>query len=74
MLAQIDLKNSRFGTALDNILHGLTHSPDDKSLLLLKARAEKASSPALALPTLKILHEHMPDDEDVALELANVMS
>ena len=72
MLAQVHMKNSQLGPAMDKILRGLTYSPNDKSLLILKARVEAESSPAIALPTLEILHEQFPTDTDVIVELANV--
>jgi len=72
MLAQIHMNSSQLGPAMDKILHGLTYSPTDKSLLILKARVEAESSPAVALPTLKILREQFPNDTDVIVELANI--
>jgi tetratricopeptide (TPR) repeat protein len=39
-------------------------------LLLLKARAEAARSPALAIPTLRLLAEQDPNDTEVAIRLA----
>ncbi len=70
--AQIYPKQSQPGKAMDVVLRGLSYSPNDKTLLLLKARAEAARRPELAIPTLKVLHEREPQDLDVALELADM--
>ena len=53
-------------------MQGLVYQPNDKSLLLLKARAEAVRSPALAIPTLKALRELDPNDADVVVHLANI--
>jgi tetratricopeptide (TPR) repeat protein len=70
--AQTCLDRSQLGKATDVILRGLTYSPNDKRLLLLKARAEAGRSPVLAIPTLKLLCEREPLDIDIALELADM--
>ena len=70
LLAEIALRRQQSAKAIDLVLRGLVHSPNDKSLLLLKARAEAVTSPALAVPTLKALLELDPNDIDVALYLA----
>ncbi|MFC1738383.1 tetratricopeptide repeat protein [Planctomycetota bacterium] len=71
LLAQIALQQEQPVKALDIALRGLVHQPNNKSLLLLKARSEAVRSPALAIPTLKALQEHYPNDTDVVLHLAN---
>jgi len=71
LLAEIALRQQQSPKAIDIVLRGLVHRPNDKSLLLLKARAEAASSPALAIPTLKALQDSHPNDIDVALQLAD---
>jgi tetratricopeptide (TPR) repeat protein len=53
-------------------LRGLAHKPNDRALLLLKARAEAIRSPILAIPTLKVLREVDPNNTDATLYLANV--
>ncbi|MCJ7682885.1 MAG: tetratricopeptide repeat protein [Desulfobacteraceae bacterium] len=50
---------------------GLIYQPNDKKLLLLRAKAEAAKSPILAIPTLKILQEMYANDADIAIYLAN---
>jgi len=72
LLAQIYLENSRNGDAIDAILQGLVYCGNDRDLLLLKARTEAAAGPALAIPTLEVLHERIPGDTNIALELANI--
>jgi len=72
LLGQISLKQGQAGKAADAALRGLANKPDDKGLLLLKARAEAERSPVLAIPTLKALRELYPDDVDVLLLLAEV--
>lgn len=70
LVAEIALRRQQSAKAIDTVLRGLVHSPNDKSLLLLKARAEAATSPELAVPTLRALLESSPNDLDVALHLA----
>ena len=71
LLAEIALRQGRPTKAMDIALRGLAHQPNDKSLLLLKARAEAVQSPALAIPTIKALRELDPNDADVVVYLAD---
>jgi tetratricopeptide (TPR) repeat protein len=50
---------------------GLAERPKDKMLRLLKARAEAAKSPIVAIPTLEELHSEDPTDVRTALLLAD---
>jgi len=70
LLAQIALQEAKPAKAIDIALRGLVHRPNDKSLLLLKARAEAARSPALALPTLRALWDLDPNNTESAVFLA----
>jgi len=70
LLAQIALQEGKPARAIDVALRGLVHRPNDRSLLLLKARAEAARSPELALPTMRALWELDPNDTDAAVLLA----
>ena len=70
MLGKISLRQGQPGKAIDDALRGLVHRPNDKALLLLKAQAEAARSPTLAIPTLYGLHELDPNDVDIAIHLA----
>ncbi len=70
LLAQIALQEAKPAKVIDVALRGLVHRPDDKSLLLLKARGEAARSPRLALPTLRALLELDPNDIDAVVSLA----
>lgn len=70
--AETYLKQSQPGKAMDIVLRGLTYSPNNRVLLLLKARAEAARAPTLAIPTLRALCEREPDDIEIAMELADV--
>ena len=72
LLAKTHLMNKQSGKALDIILQGLTYSPNDKDLLLLKAHIEAQRSPLLAIGTLRILNEREPNNCEIALELANM--
>lgn len=67
---QIYLEQAQQGKAIDTLLRGLTYSPNDKNLLLLKARTEAGRAPVLAIPTLKLLNDREPDNVETALELA----
>ncbi len=71
LLAQIALQDGKPAKAIDIALRGLVHRPNDKTLLLLKARGEAARSPSLALPTLRALWELEPNDTDVIISLAD---
>lgn len=71
LLADLALRRQQPIRAIDLITRGLVHSPNDKNLLLLKARAEAVRSPLLALPTLKALREQNPADLDIVLYLAD---
>jgi tetratricopeptide (TPR) repeat protein len=71
LLGEILLRQGQPGRAVDTALRGLVHNSDDRGLLLLKARAEAARSPVLAVPTLKLLLEQDPNDLTAILRLAN---
>ena len=70
LLGEISLRQGQPAKAMDAAMRGLVHQRNDKSLLLLKARAEAARSPALAIPTFKSLRELDPNDVDIAVRLA----
>jgi len=72
LLGEISLRQGQAGRAVDAALRGLAHKPNDRALLLLKARAEAVRSPILAIPTLKVLREVDPNNTDTTLHLANV--
>ncbi len=71
LLGEILLLQRQPGRAVDIALRGLAHTPNDKTLLLLKARAEAARSPILAVPTLRVLRELDPNNVDFVIRLAN---
>jgi len=71
LLGEIAIKQGQPGDAMDAALGGLAYAPNYKSLLLLKARAEAAKSPVLAIPTLKLLHEMEPGDLGTVVLMAN---
>jgi tetratricopeptide (TPR) repeat protein len=68
---ELSLKQREYEEAVKIALHCLVHKPDDKMILRLKARAEKELSPALAIPTLKLLYEIDPNDTNTILFLAD---
>ena len=71
LLGEILRRQGQLKEAMDTALQGLVHNRNDKALLLLKARVERQRSPALAIPTLRLLHEMDPNDVDTAVFLAN---
>jgi len=71
LLGEIAIKQGRHGKAMEAALGGLANGPNNKNLLLLKARAEAARQPVLAIPTLRLLHELNPGDLGVAVLMAN---
>jgi tetratricopeptide (TPR) repeat protein len=71
LLGDIAIKQSQPEKAMEAALGGLAYGPNNKSLLLLKARAEAAKSPVLAIPTLKLLHELEPMDLGTVVLMAD---
>jgi len=71
LLGNIAIKQGQPEKAMDAALGGLVYGPNNKSLLLLKANAEAAKSPVLAIPTLKQLHEMEPGDLNTVALMAN---
>ncbi len=71
MLGEIPLRQGQPGRAIDAVLRGLAHRPNDVGLLRLKARAEALRSPISAIPTLKLLCELNPNDIGAATLLAD---
>ena len=71
LLGEIAIKQGQSGKAMEAALGGLANGPNDKNLLLLKARAEAERSPVLAIPTLRRLHEMDPGDLNVVVLMAN---
>jgi len=69
-MGEIAIKRGQPEKAMDAALQGLAHEPNDKMLLLLKARVEAVRSPVLAVPTLRVLHESDPNDVETGLLLA----
>jgi tetratricopeptide (TPR) repeat protein len=70
LLGRLELGGEQPGRALDIALSGLSHNERDRDLLLLKADAEAARSPALAVPTLRPLWEQYPNDIEIERRLA----
>ena len=70
LLAEMALRREQPIKAMDIAFRGLVHQPNDKSLLLLKARVEAERSPVLAIPTLKALREADPNDAETVVLLA----
>jgi tetratricopeptide (TPR) repeat protein len=71
LLGEILLRQREPGKAIDIALRGLVHKANDRALLMLKARAEAARSPVLAIPTLRVLRDADPNDTDTTIILAN---
>jgi tetratricopeptide (TPR) repeat protein len=71
LLGELMLRQGQPGLAADVAMRGLAYKPEDKSLMLLKARAEAVRSPVLAVPTLKQLCELDPNDINAVMLLAD---
>jgi tetratricopeptide (TPR) repeat protein len=71
LLGELSLEQGHSGEAMDIALRGLVYRNNDKALLALKARAEAARAPELAIPTLKLLRELDPNDVDMTVLLSN---
>jgi len=72
LLGEILLSQGQAGKAMDTALQGLVHNANNRGLLMLKADAEKARSPVLAIPTLKELLDRDPNDVDAAIRLSEI--
>jgi tetratricopeptide (TPR) repeat protein len=72
LLGEIFFRQGEPGKAIDIALRGLVYKANDKPLLILKARAEAARSPVLAIPTLRVLLDTDPNDTDTVVLLANM--
>ncbi|MBM4028915.1 MAG: tetratricopeptide repeat protein, partial [Planctomycetes bacterium] len=70
-MAQLELSQDDPAKASDAALRGLAHNPNNGPLLLLKARADKVRSPAMAALTLKGLLDQNPRNVEVLIELAD---
>ncbi|MDO8301606.1 MAG: tetratricopeptide repeat protein, partial [Sedimentisphaerales bacterium] len=70
LLCQTWLQKGEPARALDAVMRGSIFAPNNKELLLLKARVEAVHTPEFAIPTVKLLHEHDPNDADIAIYLA----
>ena len=73
LLGRLELEQGQPGKALDMALSGLSHNERDRDLLLLKADAEEARSPVLAVPTLRPLLEQYPNDVQIERRLARAL-
>jgi len=71
LLAQILTNQGQSAKAIDTILEGLVHNDKDRTLLMMKAQAEAAKSPFLAIATLKQLLTLDPNDLTVTMNLAD---
>ncbi len=72
LLGKILLDEGQAERALETAFRGLSHTPNNRALLLLKARAEAHRSPVLAIPTLKALREVDPNNTEATLLLAEI--
>jgi tetratricopeptide (TPR) repeat protein len=70
LLGRISFQRGQAEKALEIAFRGLSHTPNNEALLLLKANAEAVRSPVLAVPTIKALLEMDPNNTDAALLLA----
>lgn len=70
LLGNVMLRQGKPTQALDAAMRGLSYRINDKSLLLLKARAEATRSAFLAVPTYRMLRELYPDDLAITMRLA----
>ncbi|MHC4603316.1 MAG: tetratricopeptide repeat protein [Planctomycetota bacterium] len=71
LLGELSLNQGQSVKAIDIALRGLVHNPSNRTLILLKARAEGVRSPIQRIPTLRILLERDPNYIDAALLLAS---
>jgi tetratricopeptide (TPR) repeat protein len=72
ILGDMAIDKKQAGRAMEIAFRGLSHTPNNRELLLLKARAEEARSPVLAIPTLKSMLEIDPNYINTTLHLASI--
>jgi tetratricopeptide (TPR) repeat protein len=71
LLAELSLRQGQWERSLDFVMRGLSHSPQNTSLLFLKARLEAGVSRIMATQTLRTLHDSDPTNSETVLLLAN---
>ncbi len=74
ILGQIAIGRQQYDKVISYAQRGLLSKPDDRRLMLLKARGESGRSPAFALSTLKALYDLEPDNVENAIFLADTYS
>ncbi|MBW8016040.1 MAG: tetratricopeptide repeat protein [Planctomycetes bacterium] len=74
LLGQIALARQQYDKAIAYAQRGLLSRPNDRRLMLLKARGESGRSPAFAIATLKALYDLDPANLDNAIYLADTYS
>ena len=70
LLAEVATRQGQSARAMDIALRGLAYRPNDKGLLLLRAKLLKERSPMLAVPILRSLLEMEPNNSEMAVYLA----
>ena len=70
LLAEVATRQGQSARAIDIALRGLAYRPNDKGLLLLRAKLLKERSPMLAVPILRTLLEMEPNNSEMAVYLA----
>ncbi|MHC4926789.1 MAG: tetratricopeptide repeat protein [Planctomycetota bacterium] len=70
MMTRIALIEAEPGKAMDIALQGLSYLPDSKTLKILRAQAQSARSPEMAVEMLEILQRDYSDDPSVILMLS----
>ena len=70
LLAEVATRQGQSAKAIDIALRGLAYRPNDKGLLLLRAKLLKERSPMLAIPIFRTLREMEPNDSEMAVYLA----
>ena len=66
-LARLYYEQENYSQAVNWAFQGLVHVPDNKDLLLLKARAESVTSPSMAVATVHTLLDKHSKDLEVIL-------
>lgn len=72
MLASLALQQQEASKAVEVASRGLSHYPDSRQLMLLKAQGEAQLQPKLAVPTLRALFDRDPNDIEAIVHLADV--
>ncbi len=72
LLAEVTERQGKMAEAMDITLRALAYRPNDKPLLLFRAKLLKNRSPMLAVPVIRAIREVDPNDNEALAYLAQL--